>query len=187
MTIGEESSKSRIVPARMAHFVIRTNRYATLVDWYKRLFGADTVFSNDLITFLAFDEEHHRLAIVNQPELDEGSDSQSAIDHVAFSFDRLEDLLANYVRLKGLGILPIHTLNHGPTTSFYYGDPNGNKIEFQVDNFPSSAEASAFFKTKVFAMNVVGVPFDAEVLLTKFMSGTAVAELLKQGSAPAVT
>jgi catechol-2,3-dioxygenase len=178
-----ESKRSR-VPSRMAHFVIRTNRYAECVDWYQKLFEADTVFANDQATFMAFDEEHHRLAIINRPELADGSAKESAIDHVAFSFDRLEDLMSTYERLRNQGIVPAHALNHGPTTSLYYADPNGSKIELQVDNFPTSAEAAEFFKTKEFSDNVIGVAFDAEVLLAKLRTGVSVTELLKQGSAP---
>ena len=183
-SVGE--SKRSIGPSRMAHFVIRTNRYAECVHWYQKLFEADTVFSNDQATFMAFDEEHHRLAIINRPELADGSANESAIDHVAFSFDRLEDLMCTYERLRNEGIVPVHTLNHGPTTSFYYADPNGSKIELQVDNFPTSAEAAAFFKTKEFSDNIIGVAFDAEVLLAKLRTGVPVVDLLKQGSAPAV-
>jgi catechol-2,3-dioxygenase len=182
--MGSDFSRPRIAPARMAHFVIRTNRYAECVSWYQKLFEADTVFANDKATFMAFDAEHHRLAIINQPELTDGSRSQSAIDHVAFSFDRLDDLMANYERLRDIGILPVHSLNHGPTTSVYYADPSGNRVELQVDNFPTSAEAGEFFKSKEFAANIVGVAFDAEVLLAKLKSGTPVVDLLKQGSAP---
>jgi catechol-2,3-dioxygenase len=180
-----QQHKARLTPARMAHFVVRTNRYPQAVQWYRQFFDADTVFANDIATFMSFDEEHHRVAIVNQPHLGDGSQGQSAIDHVAFSYDRLEDLMATYERLRDGGILPVHTLNHGPTTSLYYADPNGNKVEIQVDNFPTSAQASEVFKTEAFAANIVGVPFDAEVLLAKLKSGAAIADLLKQGSAPA--
>jgi catechol-2,3-dioxygenase len=179
-----DEAKRSVVPSRMAHFVIRTNRYAECVDWYQKLFEAHTVFANEQATFMAFDEEHHRLAIINKPDLADGSARESAIDHVAFSFDRLEDLMNTYERLRNEGIVPVHTLNHGPTTSLYYADPNGSKIELQVDNFPTSAEAAAFFTTKEFSENIIGVPFDAEILLAKLRTGVSVEELLKQGSAP---
>jgi catechol-2,3-dioxygenase len=179
-----ELGRRRIAPARMAHFVIRTNRYAACVAWYQKFFDAEIVFASDEATFMAFDAEHHRLAIINQPQLTDGSRTHSAIDHVAFSFDRLEDLMANYERLRDGGILPVHSLNHGPTTSVYYADPSANRVELQVDNFPTSAEAGAFFKSKEFAANIIGVPFDAEVLLAKLKGGAPVVDLLKQGSAP---
>jgi catechol-2,3-dioxygenase len=179
-----DGARRSVPPSRMAHFVIRTNRYAECVAWYQKLFEADTVFANEQATFMAFDQEHHRLAIINMPQLADGSATESAIDHVAFSFDRLEDLMTTYERLRDEGILPAHALNHGPTTSLYYADPNGSKVELQVDNFPSSAEAAAFFKTKQFADNIAGVPFDAELLLSKLRTGVSVVELLKQGSAP---
>jgi hypothetical protein len=40
-------------------------------------------------------------------------------------------------------------------------------------------------KGVVFAASIVGIPFDAEVLLAKLKSGAAIADLLKQGYATA--
>lgn len=37
--------------------------------------------------------------------------------------------------------------NHGPTTSLYYRDPDGNQIETQVDNFETAEEATAFMNS----------------------------------------
>lgn len=44
-------------------------------------------------------------------------------------------------------------VNHGPTTSIYYRDPDGNDIETQVDNFDTTAEADEFFASEAFAIN----------------------------------
>jgi len=31
-------------------------------------------------------------------------------------------------------------VNHRPTTSMYYRDPDGNRVELQIDNFPTAKE-----------------------------------------------
>jgi catechol-2,3-dioxygenase len=54
---------------------------------------------------------------------------------MAFEYTSCDELLDNYVRLKGLGIVPHASLDHGMTTSFYYVDPDGNSVELQYDNF----------------------------------------------------
>ena len=51
--------------------------------------------------------------------------------------------LYTYARLKGDGIEPYWCINHGPTTSLYYKDPDGNQIELQVDNFPTPRRRTA--------------------------------------------
>ncbi|WP_254302528.1 VOC family protein [Sphingobium chlorophenolicum] len=187
MMISEHPNRNlRIAPARMAHFVIRTNRFEETLRWYERFFLADTVYSKNNLAFLSFDDEHHRIAIGDLNGLGDSVESASAIDHVAFSFDSLHDLMYNYERLRDDGIAPIYAINHGPTTSIYYADPNGCKIELQVDNYPTSAEARDFFFSQAFHDNPIGVFFDPEALLAKFKAGEPVEELLKQGSVPAV-
>ena len=172
---------NRIVPIRMAHFVIRTNSYHAMVAWYRKVLLADVAFANDELTFLAFDEEHHRLAIVNNPDLIDAPPNSTAIDHVAFTYTDLRSLLATYERLKEEGIRPAFCYNHGPTTSLYYADPNANKVELQVDNFATGAEASAYFRSPAFAANATGTTFDPDVLLRKLRENVPEMELLKPG------
>jgi catechol-2,3-dioxygenase len=40
-----------------------------------------------------------------------------------------------YTRLKKMRIEPVIPVDHGPTTSFYYEDPDRNSVELFVDNF----------------------------------------------------
>ena len=72
-------------------------------------------------------------------------------------------------------------INHGPTTSLYFRDPDGNQVELQIDNC-SLAEADAFVRSEAFAKNPIGVPFDADTLLARFRSGEPVAELTRYPS-----
>ena len=46
--------------------------------------------------------------------------------------------------LKDEGISPYWCIHHGITVSMYYGDPDGNQMEFQVDCFAENDEANAF-------------------------------------------
>jgi hypothetical protein len=87
--------------------------------------------------------------------------------HVAFAFDTLADLLQVYQQRKAHGMLPKWCVNHGPTTSIYYQDPDGNLIETQVDNFISPEDADAFMSGPLFAENPIGTDFDPEVLQRK--------------------
>jgi hypothetical protein len=90
---------------------------------------------------------------------------------VAYTYDSLKDLAQNYVHLKSLGITPYWCLHHGITISMYYGDPDGNRMEFQVDVYDTNEEANAFMTGPGFAENPIGVEFDPDVLSQRVLSG----------------
>jgi hypothetical protein len=73
--------------------------------------------------------------------------------------------------LDQAGIRPVCCLNHGPTTSMYYADPDGNQVELQVDNYDTVQEAGAFFYSAAFAQNPIGVDFDPADLAARFHAG----------------
>jgi catechol 2,3-dioxygenase-like lactoylglutathione lyase family enzyme len=174
----------RIVPLRLAHFVIRTNRVKELVGWYKAVFEAETVFQNDELAFLYFDSEHHRLAIASFPGLEAPNPKAAGIDHVAFAYADIGDLLETYARLKRSGIEPVVKIDHGPTTSLYYQDPDGNQIELQVDNFDTLAEAHAYFRSEAFLHNPLGVEIDPDDLHARLRAGESPRQLLSAGTRP---
>ena len=160
-----------ISPARFAHFVVRTSRFQEVIDWYKAVLGAEPAFQNEILAFLSYDEEHHRVAVLNMPDLKPQPDGVTGVHHVAFTYDSLSDLMATYKRLRDLGIKPIFPINHGPTTSMYYADPDGNQIELQVDNYDNIEDATAFFYSEAFAENPIGVEFDPDDLLARVEAG----------------
>ena len=118
---------------------------------------------NPGLAFLTYDDEHHRFAFANmslfQPDGAE-TERQGAIgvDHVAYTYASLGDLLENYAQLreKGSSLLVHPPRHHGVV---YYADPDGNQMEFQVESFGSSEEATAFMKEH-FEANPLGVEFD---------------------------
>jgi hypothetical protein len=177
----EENLASAIVPpCKLAHFVLRTARYGELVAWYKRVLNAKPAFESPLLTFLSYDDEHHRVAILNVSDLEEQPAGAAGVHHVAFTYASLSDLLGNYEHLKAEGIAPVYVINHGPTTSLYYADPDRNQLEFQVENFDTVEESTAFFYTEAFAENPIGVEFDPDDLLQKLRAGIPEAELKRR-------
>lgn len=160
-----------VPPIKLAHVAIRTSRFPEMLSWYKTVLGAKSVFENQELAFLAYDEEHHRIALVSMPGLREQPRGIAGVHHVAFTFASLYVLLTTHERLSGAGIHPVLPINHGPTTSIYYADPDGNQVELQVDNFESNEEATAFFNSSAFAANPVGTDFDPAKLLARLRSG----------------
>ena len=158
-------------PEKFAHVVIRTNRFRETVEWYRKVLHAWPAFENDFVAFITYDDEHHRLAFVNTPDAPDPGPESAGVDHFAYTYATLGDLVHTYERLKAEGITPAWTINHGPTTSLYYEDPNGIRVELQIDNFESVEDLHAWFRTPAFARNPIGVEFDADVLAARYREG----------------
>lgn len=172
--------KSIAPPIKLAHIVLRTSRYAKMLRWYQRALKMHVVFGNNTLSFLTYDEEHHRLAILNVPDLEEQPDKVCGIHHIAFTYDTLTTLMDNYATLKEEGIAPVYVINHGPTTSLYYADPDGNQLEFQVENFATIDESTDFFFSEAFERNPIGVEFDPDELLARVRAGEPEEELRRR-------
>jgi hypothetical protein len=154
-----------------------------MLEWYQTVFYATVQYQNPALAFLSYDDEHHRFAIANldllKPDLaGPGHRGMVGVDHVAYSYAALDDLLDNYERLKEEGIEPYWCVHHGVTVSMYYRDPDGNQMEFQVDCFDSSDETVGYMKGPAFAENPVGVEYDPEDWLRKKRAGAPLSQFL---------
>jgi catechol-2,3-dioxygenase len=169
-----------VSPSLFAHFVVRSSNLPAMRAWYRTVLAARVVFENDYICFLTYDDEHHRVAIVNIPGLHAADAESWGLAHLAYSYKTLRQLLSTYRRLKGEGILPYRPINHGPTTSLYYRDPDGNNVELQVDNFVTKEEAARYFLSDAFRENPIGVAFDPEELVKAYEAGVPENELVRR-------
>ncbi len=176
---------AKISPSKLAHVVLRTrSNFDAMVQWYCVVLGAKIVFNaGGRLIFLSYDDEHHRIAIAASEALAERPPRAAGLDHIAFTYDDIDALLTTYARLKQAGILPFVCVNHGPTTSLYYNDPDQNRIELQVDNFADMTEATTLMQEQ-FSINPVGEEFDPEELLARLRSGVDPAELVRPSRKP---
>jgi catechol 2,3-dioxygenase-like lactoylglutathione lyase family enzyme len=177
-------------PKYLAHWVLKSAQRDKLVPWYQKVLGMELVFQNDMVTFLTYDHEHHRLAIIKLPAAAKPMIALAKVyrkfyglDHIAFNFGSLRELLGKYRALKTQGVEPMWCINHGPTTSIYYEDPDGNRIEFQSDNFDTAEDLQQFATGLDFDKNPIGVNFDPDLLWEKLEAGVPEAELRQRGSA----
>lgn len=168
-------------PVKLAHVVFRTNQLETMVEWYCTVLEARVVHRGDGIVFLTYDDEHHRIALIGGQQHPEKPPGRPVgFVHVAFTYAGLPDLFGTYQRLKNAGITPHRAINHGPTTSFYYRDPDGNDVELQVDRFADASDAMAWMQGEAFARNPIGVEFDAEQMIARLQSGESHAALMRR-------
>jgi catechol-2,3-dioxygenase len=117
--------------------VFNTHRYEEMIDWYKRVFEARVQHRDDRLAFLTYDDEHHRFAFVNLgPAKDSAGErpaTAAGLNHLAYTWRNLEELIDTYSRLKSQGTMPSRPIRHGLTLSLYYRDPDGNGLEFQIE------------------------------------------------------
>ena len=168
-------------PVKFAHVVYMTRRYEAMIAWYRGVFEAEIVNMDPALAFLTYDDEHHRFAFANldllKPDGGDADDrGQIGVNHVAYTYANVADLLATYERLKAAGIHPYWPVHHGTTLSLYYADPDGNRMEFQVD--ACNAEEGKTFLAAT--DNPVGVLFDPEALVARMRAGEAEEALLVQ-------
>lgn len=168
-----------ISPLKLAHVVLRSAKIEEARDWYVDVLGCEVMFDGGFVCFLSYDDEHHRVALVSAPDAPAPA-GHSGLEHVAFTYAGLGDLVATYRRLAAKGIEPYWCINHGPTTSLYYRDPDGNQVELQIDNFDSDDDLNAWMRSGAFAANPIGVEFDPAELSNKFEVGTPATELVER-------
>ncbi|KAJ9614385.1 hypothetical protein H2200_002521 [Cladophialophora chaetospira] len=168
-----------ISPYKLAHVVFRTAQYDKMIDYYTKFLGARTVFDNGELGLLSYDDEHHRIGITKIAGTTPKDPSAAGLWHVAFTFRTLQELLEAYSQRKEYGILPSWCVNHGPTTSMYYIDPDGNQIETQIDNLDDEA-TNQYMHSKSYKENPIGVEFVPEELIDKLAKGADPEEIKKR-------
>lgn len=169
-------------PIKFAHVVLKTSKYEQMRAWWLDFLGASVRHGNDFISFLSYDDEHHRLAIVNFPDLADRDPKSVGVEHFAYTFASLDDLFAKYEDLKSKGVLPYWTINHGFTLSAYYRDPDGNQAELQIDTL-NPDEADEFMHGPLFAANPIGINVDFDALVARRRAGASVHELVDYATA----
>ncbi|KIW55576.1 hypothetical protein PV05_04308 [Exophiala xenobiotica] len=155
-------------PRALAHVVLRTDagNFQKMVDFYTAFLGGRVTHGNDFLSFITYDEEHHRIALIGMPGTGPKVPTSSGLEHIAFTFPTVSALLVAYRQRQARGICPV-----------WY--PDGNMLETQVDNFDTVEAANAFMTSKEFGENPVGTDFDAEGFIARLKQGES-EEVLKK-------
>ena len=171
-------------PKKLSHIVLQTNRRREMIDWYCTVLGAEILYEAEHISFVSYDDEHHRVAFLDPGPLAERepdgprAGKEAGLHHVAFTFGGLDDLIDNYQRLQQIGIRPHRCVNHGMTTSMYYYDPDRNQVELLFDNFYTAREGREWMMNRSESdKNPVGIDFDPDEMVTRIRKGLDLTEL----------
>ncbi len=178
--LPEFDANSPLRPARFGHIVLRTARFEAMNRWYKTVLNAQPMFEGAIGSFLTYDDEHHRVFLLDDKAATPRSDESEGVAHWAYLYSSLADLLSSYVRLKDLGIVPSYCVNHGFQVSFYYRDPDNNEVELGCDVFPTREALNDWFATGAFAKDQFGHIVDPEFMLTMHANGETDARVFEE-------
>jgi catechol-2,3-dioxygenase len=179
------------VVMRFGEVVLKTSQYDALKSWYSQVFDTKPMFESErkeepgavgmrqmcLIRPYSEFPLTETLVILDFPGLRRNDQLVTGMDHFQMQFASIEDLFDRYEALTAHGIVPTRSANHGPSTSFYYRDPDGNRVELSVKNYATEAETLAFMQSEAFRKNPAGIDVDPAEHVGKYRGGLSFEEL----------
>ena len=199
-TLGELTSG--IPTPSFAEIVIRTAQLDTMKCWYQAVLGvtpfldrrnprpADTATSKggnraaDMQGVVFFDVRPEEpttqiLGLFGFWELKQRDADHNGIDHIKFYHRSLGELFDRVERLLDAGFTPYRSANHGPDSSFYFLDPDCNRVELSCSNFQTLEEKLRFVQSEAFRKNISGIDVDPREYIARFRSGIAQSDFVK--------
>ncbi len=191
-----KTSSGKFTPPQFSEVILKTARFATLKDWYETVTDVKAFFVRDdaksatwagayNIAFIRIFSAHpytQVLGIFEVPALSGQADNQKGtpgLHHMQLRHAGLDHLFSRYEALHARGITPMRSFNHGPGTSFYYHDPDGNRVELSSANFVNEADYLAYFRSEAYAKNISGIEIDPAEFVARYRAGTPQAELVR--------
>jgi catechol 2,3-dioxygenase len=179
-------SADTLIRPTFHHFNLKTTRLQELIDWYVTVVGAEVTFQDATGAWLTNDAANHRIALLCFPGFvdDPNRETRTGMHHSAFEYDSFADLNRTYLRLRDAGIEPDICVDHGMTLSYYYKDPDGNRVELQVDNFGDWQASKEWMRTSSdFRINPIGVFVDPARIADAAASGEPFAAIHRRAMA----
>jgi len=176
---------------RFGEVVLRTSQYEALKSWYAQVLDTQPMFESNreeepgpvgmkqmcLIRPCSEFPFTETLVIFDFAGLHQNDQTATGLDHFQMQFASIDDLFDRYEALAEQRIVPTRAANHGPATSFYYRDPDGNRVELSVKNYATEAETLAFMRGEAFRRNPAGIDVDPAEYVGRYRNGTSLEEL----------
>lgn len=99
------------------------------------------------------------------------------LHHMQLHAGSMDALVERYETLAAQDIRPARSMNHGISMSFYYADPDGNKVELTANNHATLEEYRAFLSSEAFRKNPSGSVIDPDELQRRFRAGEPIEDL----------
>jgi len=170
---------------RIGEVVLRTGRYDAMRAWYRLVLELDPYYENlpagrsesgpdqaawatqVRLAFFRLSLNHpyqQVIALFDVPGTGTLHPTAAGLHHMQLREQSLQSLAADYRRLTTHGILPFRTVDHGPSMSFYYNDPDSNVVELAASNHASIDAYLRSLDSAEFRRNPSGSPVDADLV-----------------------
>ncbi len=186
-----------IIHPKLLHYGLNTANMDAMTDWYRKVLGMSINHRSKIpgiarlvrqappfsgFAFVSNDERDHRVVFFEVPKatVDPEKRRHTGLQHVAFEYANLDDLLGTYVRLKGLGIRPMWAADHGVAIALYYEDPDQNVVELNANNYSDAWTATEMLKS---AASGAPAQIDPEKVIVAREAGASPWEIHKRASA----
>ena len=170
---------------RISETILKTSRLEEMKTWYQTILGVEPYFehspkpgtgpqnyggqtrASDLhMCFyrLSLDFPYTQtIGIFEEPDTARVPfNGQPGLHHMQLTTSGIDDLCRTFELLRDQGLHPHRAADHGPMTSFYYRDPDGNNVELTAQNFATIEDMVAFMASNEFKANPSGTELDPE-------------------------
>lgn len=175
---------------KISETILKTGRLDEMKAWYTRLLGVEPFFehlpegdappgdyggqtrASDLhMCFFRLSLEYPYTQVIGLFEEpgtgDAVAKSAPGLHHMQLMTADLDELTAMYKMLREHDVRPHRSADHGPMTSFYYRDPDGNNVEICAQNFPTLEAMVEFMASVAFKANPSGEELDPEAWIAE--------------------
>jgi catechol-2,3-dioxygenase len=170
------------------HYGLTTDNLDAMIDWYHKVVGITVNHRSEMptgvhggapfsgVAFTSNDEVNHRIVFFQISGLaaDPDKSRHARVQHVAFEYRTLDDLLGTYVRL----IMPVFAFDEGFQAAVYYADPDQNVVELNVNYYGNDWTATEHMKASpAIAQRPQIAPVDPERMIAARKAGASAWEL----------
>jgi catechol-2,3-dioxygenase len=160
--MNQTPSPCALPALQLGEIVLRTGGYEAMKHWYRQVLQIDPHFEHvpaDMRTAgvrtddqrwasqlrlcffrLIFQHPYQQVvALFEVPGTTAATTNTAGLHHLQLRDASRTTLALRYRLLHSLDIVPFRAMDHGPTSSLYYRDPDGNTVEIAVSNSPDPA------------------------------------------------
>lgn len=178
------ASRSALPAMRLGEVVLATGRYELMKGWYRQVLDIEPSLEHHVdegaptagppkptrMCFFRMHIEHPYqdvIAIFEMPGAPRAAPAVSGLHHMQLRNASMSVLRERYRRLRDIDVVPYRAMDHGPSTSLYYHDPDQNAVEIAASNFATQEEVLACLASNAFQRNPFGAVIDPESLLAR--------------------
>lgn len=176
---GESTATQPCSRFRISETILKTGRLDAMKAWYETVlgvgpffehaptgdskpgdFGGQTRASDLRMCFFRLSLDYpytQTIGLFEEPGVGDAVIAKApGLHHMQLMLSDIDELCRTFEGLRDLGLHPHRCADHGPMTSFYYRDPDGNNVELTAQNFATLEAMTAFMASPAFKDNPSG-------------------------------